>query len=63
MKVGDLSVNCLLYADVAMLIASSECELHPLVTTLKEGYENNGLSPSVSKKEEIRSQLNGSNPQ
>ena len=40
-KVGDLNVNCLLYADDAVLIASSECELQVLVSTLKEVYENN----------------------
>ena len=34
-KVGDLNVNCLLYADDAVLIVSSECELQALVTTLK----------------------------
>ena len=48
-RVGDLSVNCLLYADDAVLIASSECELHALVTTLKEQCENNSLSLNVSK--------------
>ena len=42
-KVDDLSVNCLLYADDAVLIASSECELHVLITTLREG-------PSIRKK-------------
>ena len=30
-KVGDLSVNCLLYADNAVLIVSSKCELQALV--------------------------------
>ena len=44
LKVGDLNVNCLLYADDAVLIASSECELQALVTTLKEACESNGLS-------------------
>ena len=48
-KVGDLNVNCLLYADDIVLIASSECELQTLVTTLKEGCENNGLSLNVNK--------------
>ena len=46
---GDLNVNCLLYADDAVLIASSECELRALVTTLKEGCENNGLSLHANK--------------
>ena len=32
-----------------MFIASSECGLQALVTTLKEGYENNGLSLNTSK--------------
>ena len=32
-KVGDLSVNCLLFANDEVLIASSECELQALVTT------------------------------
>ena len=51
MKVGNLNVNGLLYADDAMLIASLECELRALVTTLEEGCENNdiGLSLNVSK--------------
>ena len=35
--VGDLNVNCLLYAD-AVLIASSESELQALVITLKEEF-------------------------
>ena len=39
-----VSVNCLLYADDAVLIASSECELQALFITLKEGCENKGLS-------------------
>ena len=38
-KVGDLNVNCLLYADEVVFIASSECELQALITTLKERYE------------------------
>ena len=42
-------MNCLLYADDAVLIASSECELRALVTTLKEGCEYNGLSLNVNK--------------
>ena len=48
-NVGDLNVNCLLYADVAVLIASSECELQALVTTLKEGCEYNCLSLNANK--------------
>ena len=48
-KVGDLNVNCLLYADDAVFIASSECELQALVTTLKEGCEYNGLSLNTNK--------------
>ena len=49
MKVGDLNVNCLLYADDAVLIASSECELQALVTTLKGGCEYNRLSLNANK--------------
>ena len=49
MKVGNLIVNCLLYADDAVLIALSECELYLLVTTLKEGCENNGPSLNTNK--------------
>ena len=45
-KVGDLNVKCLHYPDDAVLIASSECELQAMVTTLNEGCENNGLSLS-----------------
>ena len=48
-KVDGLNVNCLLYADDAVLIASTECELQALVTTLKEGCENNGLSLNANK--------------
>ena len=48
-KVGALSVNCLLYADNAVLIASSECKLQELGSTLKEGCENNGLSLNARK--------------
>ena len=48
-KVGDLSVNCLLYADNTLLILSSQCELQAFVTTLKGGYENNGLSLNANK--------------
>ena len=48
-KVADLNVNCLLYADDAVLIALSECELQALVTTLKEGCENNDLSLNKNK--------------
>ena len=40
-KVGDLNVNCPLYADDEVLIASSECELQALVTTLKEDLNAN----------------------
>ena len=42
-------MNCLLYADDAVLIGSSECELQALVTTLKEGCENNGLNLNKTK--------------
>ena len=42
-KVGDLA------ADNAVLSVSSEWELHALVTTLKEGCENIGLSLNASK--------------
>ena len=49
MSVGDLSVNRLLYPDEAVLIVSSECELHALVTALKKGCVNNGLSLNASK--------------
>ena len=45
-KVGNLNVNCLLYA---VLIALSKCEWHAFVTTRKEECENNGLSLSVNK--------------
>ena len=48
-KLGNLNVNCLLYADDAVLIASSECELQALLTTLKEGCENNSLSLNKNK--------------
>ena len=48
-KVGNLNVNCLLYADDAVLIASSEYKLQALVTTLKEGCEHNGISLNVNK--------------
>ena len=48
-KVCDLNVNCLLYADDAVLIASSECDLQALVTNLKEGCQNNGLSLNANK--------------
>ena len=47
-KVGDPNVNCLLYADDAVPIASSECELQTLVTTLKEGCKNDDLRPNAS---------------
>ena len=43
-KVGNMDVNYLLYADDAEFIATSECELQTLVTTLKEDCESNGLS-------------------
>ena len=48
-KIGDLNVNCLLYADDAVLIASSACELQALVTTIKKGCESNDLSLNTSK--------------
>ena len=48
-KVGDLNANCLLYADDAELIASSECELQALVTTLKDGCEYNDLSLNMNR--------------
>ena len=49
-KVGDLSEHSLLYADDAVLIASSDaCDLRVLVTTLKEGCEYNGLSLNANK--------------
>ena len=44
MGVRYLNVNCLLYADDAVLNASSECELQVLVTTLIEGYESLSLN-------------------
>ena len=49
-KVGNLSVNCLLCSDDAVLIESLECELQALVTTLKEECgENNGIILNASK--------------
>ena len=39
----------MLYADDAVLIASSEYELRALVTTLKEGCEYHGLSLNPNK--------------
>ena len=43
-------MNCLLYADDAVLIASSEYELQALVdTTLREGCEYNCLSVNANK--------------
>ena len=48
-KVRDLNVNCQLYADDAVLIESSECALQALVTTMKEGCENNGLNLNANK--------------
>ena len=44
-----VSVNYLLYATDAELIASSKYELQALVTTLKEECENNGLNLNASK--------------
>ena len=49
LKVGDLNVDCLLYADDAVLNASSVCELQALVTILKEGCENNGVRLTANK--------------
>ena len=49
MKISDMSVSCLLYADDAVLIVSSECELQALVIILKELCENNGRSLNASK--------------
>ena len=49
--VGDLNVNCLLYENDTVVFASSERELQALVTTLKEGCEDNGLSLIASKTE------------
>ena len=43
-----MNVNCLLYGDDAVLIASSECKLETLVN-LKEGCENNGLNLNANK--------------
>ena len=48
-KVGGLSVNSLLYADDAVLIASSECELQTSVTILIEKFKNNSLSQTQVK--------------
>ena len=48
-KVDDLNVNCLLYTDDTVLIASSEHELQTLVTTLKEWYETDGLNLNTNK--------------
>ena len=48
-KVGDLNVNCLLYVDDAVFIASSECKLQALVTILKKGCANNYLSLNTNK--------------
>ena len=57
-KVDDLNVNCLLYADDAVLIAWSECELQALVTTLEEECNYNGLSLDASKTMAIQFEKN-----
>ena len=53
-EIGDLNVNCLLYADKAVLISSSDCELQASVTTLKKGCENNGLSLNNETKTKVQ---------
>ena len=50
-NVGDLDVNCLLYADDVVLIASSECELQAEIITLKKGCENTCLSLNTNNKD------------
>ncbi|CAK1591639.1 unnamed protein product [Parnassius mnemosyne] len=52
-KLGDIKVNCLLYADDAVLIAPSAAELQALVTCMKEECEIKALKES-----EIEQQLN-----
>ena len=49
-KEVDININCLLYADDAVLVVSTERELQASVTTLKEECENNGLGVNESKK-------------
>ncbi|CAK1593660.1 unnamed protein product [Parnassius mnemosyne] len=44
---GDIKVNCLLYADDAVLIAPSEAELQALVTCMKEECEIKAKRPPV----------------
>ncbi|CAK1580903.1 unnamed protein product [Parnassius mnemosyne] len=46
---GDIKVNCLLYADDAVLIAPSEAELQALVTCMKEECEIKGLLLNANK--------------
>ncbi|CAK1585723.1 unnamed protein product [Parnassius mnemosyne] len=46
---GDIKVNCLLYADDAVLIAPSEAELQALVTCMKEECEIKGLRLNANK--------------
>ncbi|CAG4964250.1 unnamed protein product [Parnassius apollo] len=48
-KLGDIKVNCLLYADDAVLIAPSEAELQALVTCMKEECEIKGLRLNANK--------------
>ena len=48
-KLGDLNINCLLYADDAVLLASSESELQTLVTSMKDECEVKGLRLNVEK--------------
>ena len=52
-KIGDLSCKLpavqMLHEGDAVLIASSECELQALVSTLKEECENNGPRLNASK--------------
>ncbi|CAK1581002.1 unnamed protein product [Parnassius mnemosyne] len=48
-KLGDIKVNCLVYADDAMLIAPSEAELQTLVTCIKEECEIKGLRLNANK--------------
>ncbi|CAK1596166.1 unnamed protein product [Parnassius mnemosyne] len=49
LKLGDIKVNCLLYADDAVLIAPSEAELQALVTCMKEECEMKGLRLNANK--------------
>ena len=49
MKLGDLNFNCLLYADDAVLISSSESELQTLVTSMKDECQVIGLCLNVEK--------------